>query len=150
VTTGQPSAPLDARRTIEAAAVAILADAASRDQTLLGARIRSIGWATVDLERAERELGEALGVVLDSSPAPRDAELGARLRVARPFDEGPSLALMEPDTEGRLAAILARHGEGVALVIVDAGDRSRRLTVTSGPGGRPPTSLAARPPSPAE
>jgi hypothetical protein len=147
MTTGRSAAPSEARRTIEAAAEAILSDAASRDQELLGGRVRAIGWATVDLERAERELGEALGVVLDFRPAPRDRRLGARTRVGRPFGASPSLVLMEPDTEGRLAAILARHGEGVALVVVDVGSRSRRIVLTSGRGGRPPTALGDRPPS---
>jgi hypothetical protein len=141
------AASTEAGRAILAAADALVVGAASRDRKLLGARITAIGWATVDLERAERELGEALGLPLDTRPWPREPKLGARARVARPFGNGPMLILMEPDAEGRLAAILARHGEGVAMVIVEAAYRTRRLVLTSGPGGRPPTALAGRPPS---
>jgi hypothetical protein len=33
----------------------------------------------------------------------------------------PLLLILEPDTEGRLAASLARHGEGIAAIYVAAG-----------------------------
>lgn len=64
-------------------------------------------WATVDLERALRELG-ATGEVL-----PDDPLLGAAVRLVRRASE-PPIALAEPITEGRLAASLARFGEGPA------------------------------------
>ena len=83
-----------------------------------------VGWATIDLDR----LGP--GVEL-----PDDDLLGARVRR---LDE-TRLAL-EPATEGRLAAALARHGEGplVLYVIAETGDVGD-LALTSpanGPLGR--------------
>jgi hypothetical protein len=147
--TTQPSGPAttEAGRAILLAAEAIVMDAASRDRRLLGARIRAIGWATVDLARAERELGEALGLRLEARPHARERKLGARTWLARPFGDSPALLLMEPDTEGRLAAILARHGEGVAMVVVEADAGTRRLALTSGRGGRSPRAIGDRPPS---
>jgi Glyoxalase/Bleomycin resistance protein/Dioxygenase superfamily len=147
---GEPETT-DAGRAILAAADVVLGEAAARDDRYRGARIVAIGWATVDLERAERELGQALGVRLDSSLVARDSELGATVRVARPFSEGPDLELLEPDTEGRLAALLARHGEGVVSVTVEVrgGQESgtrERLTLTSGRGVRAPRAAGDRPP----
>ncbi|MBA2380619.1 MAG: hypothetical protein H0V73_00780 [Chloroflexi bacterium] len=66
--------------------------------------------ATVDLERTLTDLGLAAP---DASAFVTDDLLGARILVVeRPA--GPPLALAEPSTEGRLAATLARHGEGPA------------------------------------
>ena len=67
------------------------------------------GWATVELDRAEREL--AAGAVVET--APDDVVLGARCRLVR--RPGGDLVLLEPATEGPLAASLARLGEGVAV-----------------------------------
>jgi len=66
--------------------------------------------ATVDLERALVELGRGAE---EAGAAVEDPLLGARVVLV---DTGPdgALALAEPTTEGRLAATLARHGEGVA------------------------------------
>jgi hypothetical protein len=64
-------------------------------------------WATVDLDRAMGDLattGDAL---------PDDPLLGAAIRLVR-RETGPPIALAEPITEGRLAASLARFGEGPA------------------------------------
>ncbi len=76
-----------------------------------------IGWATVDLGRS----GEELGFALASMPA--DEILGALARRCLPLPGhrplGPALeriVLLEPATEGRLAASLARHGEGLAAL----------------------------------
>jgi hypothetical protein len=145
-------ATTEAGRAILAAADALLAEATADDGRYRGARIVAIGWATVDLERAERELGQALGLRLDSSLDQRDAELGATVRVAHPFRAGPDLELLEPDTEGRLAALLARHGEGVVSVTVESpgaqdSDARKRLTLTSGRGGPAPRAAGDRPPS---
>jgi hypothetical protein len=76
------------------------------------------GWATVDLDRAVDELGLALGVAPDRFVVARDSRLlGARCRVADDvLPDGSSLAVLEPTTEGRLAATLARVGEGPAAV----------------------------------
>ena len=70
-----------------------------------GGTVAAIGWSTVDLERAERDLGVAFQ---DAAP---DAILGARSRIATGAFAVP-LVLLEPATEGRLAGSLARLGEG--------------------------------------
>jgi len=84
----------------------------------------ALGWATVELDRAAVELGAALDlpaarfVEVDPTPA-----LGARCRIARGvLPTGMTLVLLEPNTEGRLAASLARHGEGPAAVWLAVGD----------------------------
>lgn len=74
-----------------------------------GERIR--GWATVELERAEREVVQAHGWP-PSAPAPEDSLIGAWTRIARAPDGGGTIVLLEPSTEGLLAAALARHDEG--------------------------------------
>lgn len=89
-----------------------------RTQELSGGRAIAVGWATVDLERAVVELGAALRLPSERFTAGAGTPtLGARCRVAAGVLEGGvSLALLEPSTEGRLAATLARHGEGPAAV----------------------------------
>jgi Glyoxalase/Bleomycin resistance protein/Dioxygenase superfamily len=147
---GDPAAT-ELGRAILAARDTLVADAAVRDPRYGGARVVAIGWATVDLERAERELGHALGIPLETSVQDRDSELGATVRVSRPFGGGPDLELLEPDTEGRLAALLARNGEGVVSVTVEVpGGQARareRLTLTSDRGGPAPRAAGDRPPS---
>jgi hypothetical protein len=73
----------------------------------------AIGWATVELERAAGELSHLLELGSTFEDAPSSVILGARCRVGRVADD-PSLriVLLEPETEGRLAATLARSGEG--------------------------------------
>jgi hypothetical protein len=74
--------------------------------------------ATVDLERALRSLNADPA---SASSASEDPLLGARV-VLLPADPGPGLvALAEPSTEGRLAATLARHDEGLAGWYVEPG-----------------------------
>jgi len=76
--------------------------------------VLALAWATVDAGRAAADLGLAV------DPRPRDAALGASV-VLVPGLPVPT-ALLEPDIEGRLAAMLARHGEGpVGLYAVRAG-----------------------------
>jgi GNAT superfamily N-acetyltransferase len=82
----------------------------------------AIGWATVDLDRAAADLAVEAGI--DDSlvqQAPDDEALGA---VARRLDlvDGP-LLILEPRTEGHLAAALARHGEGPCAVYLAASGR---------------------------
>jgi hypothetical protein len=138
---------------ILAAARALVRAAARRDPSIAGSTISSIGWATVELDRAERELRGALGRTAGAEPwvrAGRDDGLGAAARLGPPLDGGPRLVLLEADTEGRLAATLARHGEGVAAVYVRTRAGADLVIVpalTSALGGRPPTVLAGRPPS---
>jgi hypothetical protein len=73
-----------------------------------------VGWATVELDRAETELAEWLaGMPAETSGDGAEPHLGARARV-RDSDglPGGTVVLLEPTTEGRLAASLARDGEG--------------------------------------
>ncbi len=103
------------------------------------------GWATVELDRAEAELAGLPGPSIDvvvTEVAP-DLALGARCRILRSADT--EIVLLEPSTEGRLAAALARHGEGslVAYLLVNAAapERARRAAFTlsnesTGPFGR--------------
>lgn len=78
---------------------------AAGDRAPAGATLVGVGWATVELERASRELGLAV------TDAPDDLALGARCRSGM-GDHGTPVILLEPSTEGRLAASLARLGEG--------------------------------------
>jgi len=105
-----------------AAAEAIRGGAAARSSRTGGLELAGIGWATVELERAARELGAGIGIDPAAwAPAPRDALLGARAWSAlAPHERGPVIVLLEPDTEGRVAASLARFGEGVAAVYLRA------------------------------
>jgi hypothetical protein len=111
-----------------AAGIQVRADAAARDPWLPGVPIAGIGWATVELERAAEDLSAAFvraGMPAPAwTPAPRDDLLGASAWVSHEWwptwgsDEPPAIVLLEPDTEGRLAATLARFGEGVGAVYV--------------------------------
>jgi hypothetical protein len=80
----------------------------------------------VDTERTLADLaasgGEATGPLAWSART-REAALGASAVVTRVGDL--ALVVLEPDTEARLAANLARFGEGPCLVYVEGG----------GPGG---------------
>jgi hypothetical protein len=78
----------------------------------------ALGWATVELERAAVELGAELGIPVERFvDAEETTALGARCRMARGvLPEERSVVLLEPATEGRLAATLARSGEGPAAV----------------------------------
>jgi hypothetical protein len=72
------------------------------------------GWATVELDRAEREVRRAFGRhgLAAVGEAPDDDLLQARCRLIQ-FGPGSfRVVLLEPSTEGRLAATLARFGEG--------------------------------------
>jgi len=77
----------------------------------------AVGWATVELDRAARELAGVLVDGTDLVDGPASLILGARTRLGRTrADDGREiwLAILEPETEGRLAATLARTGEGWA------------------------------------
>jgi hypothetical protein len=66
-------------------------------------------WATVDRERAR----SAVGGIAEELPG--DEHLGAWVTLlAHDAAHEPPIALLEPSTEGRLAAWLARNGEGPA------------------------------------
>jgi hypothetical protein len=79
-------------------------------------RLVGVGWATVELDRADDELGPWLG---DPQALATDVEphLGAALRARGAAGmPGDTFVLLEPNTEGRLAASLARDGEGPCAV----------------------------------
>ena len=80
-------------------------------------RLVAIGWATVETDRAIAELADALAT--DGSAfaaAPGSTVLGSYVLVADGLLDGAvSLAVVEPSAEGRLAAHLARHGEGPTI-----------------------------------
>jgi len=115
-----------------------LADAAARLAAVtggeaLGLPVVALGWATVDTERALAELGEHGPF----EAAPDEAILGARCAVGS-RDAALRLAILEPNTEGRLAATLARHAEGPAVLWL-AGAPPPDLRVSApadGPFGR--------------
>jgi hypothetical protein len=117
----------------------------------VAARFVAVGWATVDLDRTA-----AAWPATGWLGAPRDALVGARVLLSGPgwadHDVAGAevagvgmlaharvrVALLEPDTEGRLAAALARHGEGPAVVYAglssaDVGAAGRRLAAPGGP-----------------
>lgn len=77
-------------------------------------RVVGVGWATVELDRAANELGSTGR--WDVGPAEPDMLLGATARIGRAAGGGPLAVLLEPSTEGRLAAFLARHGEAPAVL----------------------------------
>jgi hypothetical protein len=120
-----------------AAAEAIRDAAAATEARLAGLRVVGVGWATVDSDRAIGELNASLPV---PGPGPgewvaqeRDALLGASVRRREPSpDAGVALLVLEPDTEGRLAAFLARFSEGVGAVYLSAsgGDADRVVPVS--------------------
>jgi hypothetical protein len=87
-----------------------------------------VGWATVD---AERTLVGLDG--LQVAPETEEPSLGARAWVA--WLGATAIVVLEPSTEGRLAAALARRGEGIACLYLAASGptRSPRLTAL-GPG----------------
>lgn len=95
----------------------------------------AVGWATVELDRAARELAHLLVPGTDFSTAASSVILGARCR-SGPAAAVPGLwiALLEPETEGPLAGTLARFGEGWTATWVVAGASTPRSPSTARPG----------------
>ena len=85
--------------------------------------LAGVGWATVELDRAEAELAEWLaGDAPDPAADALEPVLGARCASAAADGlPGAELVLLEPTTEGRLAASLARDGEGPCALYAAAG-----------------------------
>ena len=102
------------------------AGAGAGDDDGPGQRMVGVGWATVDVDRVAAQFSASLGLPASAwLPAQRDALLGASTLLGPAIGpDGPRLILLEPDTEGRAAASLARLGEGVAVVYV-AGSGSK-------------------------
>jgi hypothetical protein len=147
------------------AADAVRAAAAARDARAAGLPLAGIGWATVEHERAIRELDALLAADrapgVDGGPGPphrpwtaigRDSVLGAQGWVRDPGAEGerPALVVLEPDTEGRLAASLARFGEGVAVAYLGDGPPGPGALARGGAAWGPHAVLLGRldPPGP--
>jgi hypothetical protein len=79
--------------------------------------LAGVAWATVDLDRAADELGPWLLPADDGTVDGDEPLLGARTRCRRTTAlPGSVIVLAEPSTEGRLAASLARDGEGPCAV----------------------------------
>ena len=101
-----------------------LADAGRRIVAELTGRERltlvGVGWATVELARAAKELTAALGPALEVpfGPASDDPAMGAYAEVGR-LAGGLWLVLLEPNTEGRLAGCLVRFGEAVVVAYAE-------------------------------
>jgi hypothetical protein len=95
--------------------------------------VLAIGWATVDRERFVAGLG--LGAV---EQMPDDPHLGAyvvRHGLARPLT-----FVIEPATEGRLAATLARSGEGPTAIYLGLGAGGVKAFAGAGGPGEVPVS----------
>jgi hypothetical protein len=87
-------------------------------------RLTAVGWATVDTDRAEADLDTWLDPPPEDGPdAGDDLHLGARVRLRGAGSlPGDWLAFLEPTTEGRAAASLARHGEGPCALYLHPAD----------------------------
>ena len=77
----------------------------------------AVGWATVELDRAATVLAPMLAPGTTFELATASEHLGATCRVGRVdpayvAELAGTVVLLEPSTEGRLAATLARFGEG--------------------------------------
>lgn len=104
---------MTARRAVDVhAAIALLAAATGAGR--LNLPVVAMGWASVDAERTAGELDRAAPGFGPFDPAADETLLGARCLVGRHGDV--RLAILEPVTEGRLAATLARHDEGPAAL----------------------------------
>jgi hypothetical protein len=121
---------------------AALGDASERLVAIARPRRIVDGWATVELDRAEEEVAALLGIEgsVVAEPVADDRVLGARCRLLRWDDR--TVLLLEPSLEGRLAAALARRGEGFVAryLVADAGapDRARRDRFTLSSAGHGP------------
>jgi hypothetical protein len=104
--------------------VARLIDRSAGGPLPAGAEVVALGWGTVDLERAMAEVAELGGLRWAAAADPLLGARGLRAGLA-PVD----LVVLEPVTEGRLAAFLARNGEGCCALY---------LTSDGGVAGGPP------------
>ncbi|MEO7119351.1 MAG: hypothetical protein ABIZ34_10310 [Candidatus Limnocylindrales bacterium] len=118
--------------------------AESDEAPTVAPRLAALGWATVDTERfaadLERELmGEPV----------RMPSLGAdATRVASADGSAITLILLEPITEGRIAAALVRHAEGpIALYLDDVSAPDDAFASEPSPLGRTVRLIRPAPPS---
>lgn len=104
----------------------------------------AVGWATVELDRAVTQLRAALQIPSRRFvDAPGSVCLGARCLIAKGvLRGGVSLVILEPNTEGRLAAALARHDEGpvaVWLAVENLAEAAATLRMVGRPTSHPET-----------
>jgi hypothetical protein len=98
-----------------------------------GAAALAVVWATVDLERTLIGLG--IDVDAAATQIRTDTLLGARVVIVPSGVDESRLAIAEPTTEGRLAAALARHGEGPAGRYVAVSDDLEHARSRAGASG---------------
>lgn len=91
-----------------------------------GPRLAALGWATVDPERLAASLGKPLAHEAHEDPALGAIGYGIASATL-------PLVLLEPATEGRIAAALARLGEGPVALYLDG------VTVGTADDATPPT-----------
>jgi hypothetical protein len=134
-----PSSPVaagGASHELAAAADKIRATAAERHPWLGDLQVAGIGWATVELERAAAQFDDLIHNTGTDAPGwsrpVRDDLLGATAWMREGYE--PALLLLEPDTEGRLAASLTRFGEGIAAVYLALTERSSAAIDTANLG----------------
>jgi hypothetical protein len=96
----------------------------------------AVGWATVDIERAAGAWPAG-----DLRHLHDDPDLGARVVAIHGV---AGLVLIEPMTEGRLAAALARFGEGPVAVYVRPPSRTATTPAARGAVRRSMLDRAAR------
>jgi len=102
----------------------------------------AVGWATVELDRAAATLLPLLVPGTTFADAATCEHLGAWCRIGRADpghggEAGAFVILMEPSTEGRLAATLARHGEGWWATWETGWSRDRRADANGASQVRP-------------
>jgi ribosomal protein S18 acetylase RimI-like enzyme len=91
--------------------------------------VSGVGLATVDRVRAADSLAGLAFI-----PEPEEPLLGAYV-LAAGLPDGTTLRLLEPSTEGRLAAFLARHGEGPAALYLETAAGEKTAPDGSASGG---------------
>ena len=87
-----------------------------------GPRLAALGWATVDAERLAAALGKPLSDEAHPDPALGATGFGVE-------SASLPLVLLEPSTEGRIAAALARIGEGPVALYLDGVTAAEHETV---------------------
>lgn len=120
-------------RNADTSAADVAPEATSRSDLEAGLATVAEIVGTVELERALGELGRSPA---DATAARDDPLLGASVVVIEAGD-GTRVALAEPNTEGRLAASLARHDEGpvgryAALATGESLDAFRKRATAAG------------------
>lgn len=104
---------------------------------MTSAAIVAVGWATVESDRAAREFAPLLLPGTAFTGATPSEHLGAWCRIGRVRPgaaEADIVILLEPFTEGRLTATLARHDEGWRATWVAADESAEPALSVERPG----------------